>query len=178
MSDDNIFLCPDGTTFDIATINEAARRVNELAIVTRIKAPELMSLFARASFELSRIIPKVLLSHQLAKQTVAKRAAILMVDIIPGKIAEMQLSGNAETRQAFVDKDDEYNKYLEIELQWNAAKAFFTYQFKSVEGALNAIKKAVADLGPVFNRPNFDSNTAPTNDNWDIDLSDKPTRRQ
>ena len=163
----NIFVTPDGKQYDMTVPNEAEQRVHEIAFVTRPKAPELMATFSKACFALGRHLPDVLLGHLLAGQAVARRKAVLTIDVVPAKLAEKKLASNAETRQALLDIDPEYNAAVETELRFEAALMYFKLKIKDMDAALNAIKKAVSDTDQIYNRPNYNS----MNTNMDGDAS-------
>jgi len=165
----DFFQTPDGKSYDMTVPNEAEQRVHEIAFVTRPKAPELMACFSKACFVLGRHLPDVLLGHLLAGQAVARRKAILTIDVVPGKIAEKKLASNAETRQALLDIDPEYNAAVETEYRFEAALMYFKLKIKDMDSALNAVKKAVSDTDQIYNRPNYNSQ------NTNMDSTPEPT---
>lgn len=154
----NTFVTPDGKQYDMTVINQAEDRVHEIAVVTPTKAPELMALFSRACFTLSRHLASMYLGYQNAKKATANRKAVMIIDVIPTKIAEKKLSQNDATRQAFLDLDSEYSEALDKENQFEAAVMLVKRKIEDMEGALNAVKKVLADTDGVYRRPNYNMN--------------------
>lgn len=152
---------PDGKTYDLSLPNTAEGRVHEIAFVTRPKAPELVALFARAAFALGRILPEVYLGYVLSGREVARRKAVVTIDVVPSQLTTRKLPSNAENRQALLDSDEEYNKALEREAHFDAAVMLLKLKIKDMDSAINALKKVIVDTEQVYNRPNF--NTSNTN---------------
>jgi hypothetical protein len=175
MNEDDFFVTPDGNKYDMTVSNYAESRVHEIETVNRAKMPELVATFSKACFALGRILPQVHLGKALAEREVARRKAILSIDVIPGKMTEKKLSSNETNRQALLDVDEEYSAAVERELRFEAALMYLRLKHDDMEGALNAVKKAVADNEKDFYRPNYNAvNTnmdAPQDwpkDEWDL----------
>ena len=149
---------PDGKTYDLSRVFLAESRVFEIASVTPTKAPELLALFCRASFDLGRIIPQVYLGYLMAQKVVANRKAVLMVDVIPGKIAEKKLSQNDATRQALLDLDQEYSAALAKEYEFDAYMMFLKRRIEDIEESIHSIKKVLDETGPAYHRANYNLN--------------------
>jgi hypothetical protein len=170
---DDVFVTPDGKTYDLTVPNTAEGRVHEIAFVTRPKAPELLACFSKACFVLGRHLPEVYLGHLLAGQETARRKAVVIIDVIPGILAEKKLASNAETRAALLDADPEYNAAVEKELRFEAAVMYFRLKIKDMDAALNALKKVVSETDGMYNRPNYNAQ----NTNMDTDLEVALTKK-
>lgn len=143
--------------FDMTASNLAESRVHEIALVTPTKAPELMSVFSRACFDLGRHLRDAYLASVRARKKAADRKAVMAIDVIPGLLKEKQLASNAETRQALTELDAEYSKLSDEEAQVEAVLLYIKRKIEDVEGALNAVKKILGESEGVFNRPNYNS---------------------
>ena len=169
MENNNIFSTPDGQTYDMSQPNQAESRVQEIAYVTRQKAPELISVFARACFVLSRHLTAIHLAHQMAVKAAANRRAVLLIDVIPSILAEKKLASNESNRESLITLDPEYDKLSTVEIEFEAALLYMKRKIEDMESALNATKKVVGETDSVYNRPNY--NWAETGD-----LQPKPTQ--
>jgi len=169
MDTDNSISTPDGKSYDMTLPNQAEARVQEIAYVTRPKAPELISVFARACFVLSRHLTSIYLGHQMAIKAAANRRAVLLIDVIPGILAEKKLTSNDANRNSLITLDPEYDRLSTAEVEFEAALLYVKRKIEDMESALNATKKVVGETDAVYNRPNY--NWAETGD-----LQPKPTQ--
>ena len=151
----SLLVTPGGEEFDLTLVHATEARIPEIAYVTPTKAPELLSVLSRACFTLGRALPVVYLGLQKAKQRVANRKAVLVIDVIPGILAEKKLSSNAETRQALMDLDPEYQKAVEAELEYAACVMYVRRKIEDMENALNSVKKILGETGDMHRRPNY-----------------------
>lgn len=142
--------------------NQAEARVQEIAYVTRQKAPELISVFARACFTLSRYLTAIHLAHQMAIKAAANRRAVLLIDVIPGILSEKKLASNESYRESLITLDPEYDRLSTVEIEFEAALLYMKRKIEDMESALNATKKVVGETDSVYNRPNY--NWAETGD--------------
>lgn len=156
---------------DMSEVNFAEGRVPEIAFVTPTKGPELMSVFSKACFVLGRHVANVYFHHRMAKKRLGDRAAILLIDVIPDKIKEKDLRDNEQVRQAFLDLDPEYSAAHVAEAQTEATLMLVERKLRDMEGALNAVKKAVDGQYGIFSRSNP---TLQTGGIPSLDLEDQP----
>lgn len=173
MDNNNVFTTSDGKTYDMSVPNLAESRVHEIAYITRTKAPELISLFSRACFILSRHLTALYYAHQMAKKAAANRRAVVTLDITPGVLAEKKLGNNEANRQAVIDLDSEYDRLSTIEIELEAAVLFVRRKIEDMESALNATKKVVGDAESVYNRPNY--NWSETGTQAEPELQQEPS---
>jgi hypothetical protein len=146
---------PDGKAIDTEEVDTAEDRVHEIALVTPLKAPELMSVFSRACFKLARILREAHLSALLTDQALSRRRAIVMLDVVPEQLVLKKLSNNDAHRQAILDLDPEYADLHLKSQQWDVIVAYLKRQADNMEGALNAVKKAIQDQEGVYRRANY-----------------------
>lgn len=140
--------------YDIRLVVAAENRVGDIAIVNPMNGQELLALFSRAAFSLSKICSDLQLQHNLIQKRMGDRAAIMTVDIIPEKAKSRGLPQTMVTRQAFLDLDEEYSSAHNIEMAIEAAVTYVDKQLKAMEGALSSIKKIFDSNNSVYRRPN------------------------
>lgn len=167
------FTTPDNKTYDLTLVNKAESRVFEIATVTPSKGPELLSLFCRASFDLGRILPQVYFAYLMAQKAVANRKAVLMIDVIPGRITEKKLSQNDATRQALLDLDEDYSNALTKEYEFEACMMYLKRRIEDVEEAIHSIKKALDETGESHRRANYNMNNTGDLQERTIDYTNK-----
>jgi hypothetical protein len=156
MFDNNNYVDPSGQRYDLTLVNQAEARAHEIATVTPITAPELLSLYCRASFSLGRYLHDLYLAHQRAVKMTANRKAVMIIDVIPSLVeSSKKTSQNADVRQGYVDLDPEYSNLLDIETQYEAGLMYFKRKIEDMENGINSIKKVIDATHSMYDRPNY-----------------------
>lgn len=129
--------------FDLKTLFAAETRVEEIAFITPLKGAELMSVFSAALRDLSTYLAQLHYHSATAAKKKRERRAVVVVDLIPAKLAERKLSNNDSSREAIIELDPEHSVLCDIENEVEAAFVFVREKFRSIESHLNAVKKAM-----------------------------------
>jgi len=109
-----------GTLLQMTDIYRALARVDEIAIINGAKAPELIACFTRAYAALTDHLAVISTQVVKAKNAVAKRTAIVILDEVPrilrekGVLSGKNTSGSADQRQAVLDVDVEYQQVRDL----------------------------------------------------------------
>jgi hypothetical protein len=145
---------------DLKGIMEAEARIEEISILTTVKAPELMSLFNKTYLELSNMIAAVEFEYELSKKHLNKIKAIILIDKIPNIIKEKNLSsgkglGSEDIRSAIVDMDPDYEKAQEKTIQLKCILSLLEGKKKSVDMAYTATKKVYGDNSQYRHSPDL-----------------------
>lgn len=140
--------------YDLRLVESAENRVNDLKTVNTTNGQELMALFCRAAYSLSKVYSDLQLQLQFAKDRVAHRRAIMLIDEIPPRLKAKGLQDNQMSRQAFLDLDEEYRKASNIHAEIEAAITYVEKQLKATENTLSGIKKIFDAAANVYRRPN------------------------
>lgn len=141
-----------GITYDLTEIIEAQGRVSEIAHANPHRAPELLSKFVAASFALSDILGDLQFQVFLAERKTDERKALLQVDLIPEVVKERKLGSNAETRQALVDLDTEYQEAMIVLGSLQAGLELVKQKLRAMDSAASATKKIMDDTLLVYRR--------------------------
>ncbi len=158
--------CPRGINHEhisipIGNILAAEAREPEVAIVTKLKAPELLFSFNEAWRRCHDLI--VLLTQCLnsAKKESNKRKGVVILEVAPTKLKEMEVSSTADSRSAILDTDEEYLKLLDEQQQIEAAIELFKGKLKAFENAFTSVKAIVREDNAYLNNrtPNLSGNT-------------------
>lgn len=144
--------------FDTAFVYEAEARIDEVATVTKHKAPELMSYYNRAWLRLGEVLQCLeRLQTEAAKRVELVRASVLL-DKAEGVLREKGLRASAELREAVVSMDEEYKKEKDQLESIKAAIALFEIKQKGFEMAYLGVRKILGESAynakstPIFNR--------------------------
>jgi hypothetical protein len=144
----------DYLRYDMRLCLAAERRLEEIATVNPERGQELLALFNRAAFQLSRVYTDLHLQLELARGRVSERKAIMLVDYIPAKIKEKGLQDNTMSRQALLDLDEEFKLATSIHNNIEAYILYVEKQLKAMEGALSSVKKIYDATNSAYRRPN------------------------
>jgi hypothetical protein len=86
----------------------AESRQQEVAIVTPIKAPELLSLFNEAWRNVDKYVKQLQAALIIAEHQVERRRAKLLLESVEGVLKAANISSTKDTRDAVITLDDEY----------------------------------------------------------------------
>ncbi len=134
----------------------AENRAQEVATVNQHKAPELLALFNRAYLDLSNMLSQLRFQQTRAEDCVAKRKAVLLVDIIPGQLKEKGLASSADVRQALIDLDEEYQRAKERLDFIEATIEYIKGKIKFMENAYTSVKKIMGENAYNMGRADLD----------------------
>lgn len=140
--------------YDLEVVSGAEERINEIAVVTPTKAPELLALFSQSCLQLARCLGDLYLQYSFAKRRVSERRAIMIIDVIPEKLKDKKLPQNEMNRQALLDLDEEYSRAILVENQLDAALELIKNRLRLMEGNISAVKKVIGDTSKTYIRYN------------------------
>lgn len=156
----NLLTVPDPRTkgqkasFDLKDVEAAEARIHEIAVVTPVKAPELMSVFLRACFTLGRHYRDLHFLHRLAEKKAGDVRAAIVVDRLGEVLKAKGLANNDTSRAAVIDTDPEYSQAVEVEIEIDANLRYVDRKLQSMEGSLGAVKRILDASSAVFWRSN------------------------
>lgn len=137
----------DGTrtiTIPLGEIARAEARQEELAYVTKDKAPELLRAINHGWLEVSKLALLVNRELNKAKKELAGRKAIILVDLLPQILVQKGIEqANAEVRQAVLDLDEEYGRREDRVEQIRVVLELLKIKAKGFENTFTAIKKVL-----------------------------------
>lgn len=151
MQSSDAIICPPGkpggkpTVIDMAKITMAGYRESEVAIVTRVKAPELLAVFNEAWRDLHDVVAKLEAEKNAAEREVEDRAACVTLEVAPDKLRSLGLPCNAKTLDAVVNLDEEYKRLCDVYDEIKAVQEFLKGRMKSFENSYNSVKKIMGD---------------------------------
>ena len=130
---------------DLAAILRAEQRQEEVAFVTSQKAPELLREFNIAWRDLHKVVV-MLASEQLAAERVlARRKAVLILEVVPAVLKSKGLSSNEGTRDAVIELDLEYQELQEVVDQIDGVVRYLKGKLESFENAFSSVKKVMGE---------------------------------
>lgn len=161
----SIIHCPTGANndsikIDLKSILESERRLHEVAITTKDKAPELLASFNLSWLELHGHIVYLENERNIADRELRKRRSVIVLDVAPQILKDKGLAnprspaGNEDLREAVINQDAEY---LAIEERYQKIEAVIELlrgKLKAFEMAYNSVKKIISDLPSFYN--NYD----------------------
>lgn len=140
---------------DLGDILAAEKRQDEVAVVTPMKAPELLALFNGAWRDVDRWFKKLVAEEQTAERELKKRGAKLLVDDVAGILTSKGLASSTDTRNAVVLLDEQYQRLEERHAEIHAAAEYLRGKLKSFENAFTSVKKIMGeDTYNMAGRPN------------------------
>jgi hypothetical protein len=161
-------IVPAGTSdrpdivIDIQTILAAEVRQQEVQSLTPTKAPELLATFNHSWREIHALTVRLEAEKNKATKTADHRKGVLLLEVIPARLKELNISSAADTRQAVIDTDTEYERLTDRVDQLEAAVALFKGKLKSFENAYTSVKKIMGE--DAFNMAGRGTNSALSGD--------------
>jgi hypothetical protein len=144
-------VCPRGTPgkepliIDIASILAAERRQDEVAIVTKFKAPELLAEFNRSWRKLHDQTTELAAELLDAGKALEKRRSVLLLEIVPSKLKERGLVNNDAHRAAVINLDPQFQALQDTYDQIEAALEWLKGKAKFFENAYHSVKKIMGE---------------------------------
>lgn len=130
---------------DLANILIAEQRQNEVAMVTPMKAPELLSLFNGTWRDVDRLVTQLTAEKIAAERELERRTARLLLDEIPAILEAKKVKDSKDTRDAAIALDEKVITITDRVDQLTAAVAYFKGKLKSFENAFTSVKKIMGE---------------------------------
>ncbi len=137
---------------DITEIVSLEARKNEVANVTKAKAPELMSAMERGYSAAARLLTNITWEVKKAEDAVEKRKSIVTLEVAPqylqsrGLVTTRSPGGSEDQRTAVLATDTEYMSLRENVDRLKAVQEYLRVKVKGFEMAFSAIKKVYDTL--------------------------------
>lgn len=126
----------------MASISRMEARQEEVQMVTRFKAPELLTALNRAWLVVSKMALAVNQHLLRAQRELEIRKAILLVDLLPDILVKKRLkTANEETRQGILVLDREYCEILDRVEQIRAVLEMLKVKAKGFQNSFDSVKK-------------------------------------
>ena len=133
---------------DLVPIAKAEARCKEVAFVTVDKAPELLTALNAAWYRTSTQAVGVEYQLTRAKEAVAKRQAVVLLEVVPAYLAEHKgLGSNPETRQALLTQDAELTRLRDRQEQVEAILKLLRIKSQIFENAYTSVKSILQTSG-------------------------------
>jgi hypothetical protein len=130
---------------NLAEILTAEARQSEVAIVTPVKAPELLHLFNHAWLETEKLAKKLLADINTAKKEVEKRKATVLLYEAEAVLTKCGVDSTKDSRDAVVTLDPEYQALGERVDQLVAAREWLVIKSKAFENSYSSVKKIMGE---------------------------------
>ncbi len=164
-------VCPRGKVgenpivLDIGAILQSELRQDEVATVTKFKAPELLAEFNKSWRELHKLFVQLQSEKLKAEKAVEHRRAVLLLEVVPGKLAERKLTSNDAYREAIITLDLPYQAARDTADEIEAVCEYLKGKLKSFENAYSSVKKIMGEdsynMGRTSN-PDLSGDAGPT----------------
>lgn len=136
---------------DLKGIFQVESRIQEIATLTIVKAPELMSVFNKAYCDLVGMIFMVQLQYELARKYSNEVKAVVLLDKVSdilkskGLATSTRPTGSEDFRQAVLDLDPDYQVAQDKIMQLKSILMLLEGKQKSIDMAYTATKKVYGD---------------------------------
>jgi hypothetical protein len=142
--------------YDMTRVFDAENRIAEISWLSTSRAPELLTKLSLALIDLGKYLSDLSYREAVAKRKARERRAVVVIEVIPSKLAEKKLSNNDTNREAVVDLDPEYSAASDVHSQIEAAFILVREKLRGMESAINAAKKVLDTLpAPWVPNPNL-----------------------
>lgn len=137
-------------TLDLQPCFVAEARIHEISFADKQRAKDLFSEFTRAYIYASKLHAMCKLHVFRATTASRRRRSIVLIDIIPGKVAEKGLStsrsttGAADIREAFIYTDEEYLACEDARAALEAAEQLMFGKMMAFREAADACKQMLS----------------------------------
>lgn len=148
---DNEVVCPSGSpdgspiVIDLRAIFVSEARQDEVATVTKMKAPELLAEFNRSWRNLDRIVGDIRSEKLKAERALENRRAVLLVEVVGPQLKEKGLSSNDANREALITLDMQFQLLQEKLDQIEGVYLYLVGKMRSFENAFSSVKKILGD---------------------------------
>lgn len=130
---------------DLAQLLIAEQRQDEIAMVTPIKAPELLALFNRSWRTADQHVTKLTSERVVGERELEQRRSRLLLDEIPAILESKGVKDSKDTRDAAIALDEKMVAINERVDALIAAVAYFKGKLKSFENAFTSVKKIMGE---------------------------------
>lgn len=142
--------------YDMRRVFEAEARIEEISFISNSKAPELLTKFSLAMKDLGEHLADLGYRESVAKRKMRERRAVVVMEVIPGKLAEKKLSNNDTNREAVIELDPEFSATTDVLNQIEASFILVREKLRGIESAINSTKKVLDTLpAPWTPNPNL-----------------------
>lgn len=144
-------ICPAGKpgaeplVIDLEKILRAEQREEEVAMVTPMKAPELLREFNIAWRDLHKVVVSLASEQLIAERHLANREAVLTLEVVPGKLKELGIASNEANRKAVVTLDPEHQRLQETVDEIDGLVRYLKGKLTSFENAFSSVKKILGE---------------------------------
>jgi hypothetical protein len=121
------------------------KRQEEVAIVNKSRAPELLAAFNKAYREIHEFVTKLTAERNQAEKEIDRRRAHLLLNVVPEALKKAELSNNDDHRQAVIDSDIEYQRYVDVLDEISVAIEYLKGKLKSFDNAFTSVKRLVQE---------------------------------
>jgi len=135
---------PD-VVFNLAEIFVAEARQGEVAVVTPVKAPELLALFNKAWLETDKFIKKLAAFENKAEQAVGRVRAHMILNEVEGVLKAKGVPSTKESRDAVILLDPRYIVQQDRVDQIHAMVEWLRGKMKSFENSFTSVKKIMGE---------------------------------
>lgn len=132
-------------TINFEALLKSEARQEEVAHVTPLKAPELLSEFNKSWRELHALVTRLAAEKLKAEKIVNKRRGVLLLEVVPSKVKEKGVKDSADIREAIIATDPEFETLQDRVDQLAAATEFLKGKMKSFENAYTSVKKIMGE---------------------------------
>ena len=132
--------------YDMKRVFEAEARIEEISFISNTKAPELLTKFSLAMKDLGEHLADLGYRESVAKRKMRERRAVVVMEVIPAKLAEKKLSNNDTNREAVIDLDPEYSAATDVLNQIESSFILIREKLRGIESAINSTKKVLDTL--------------------------------
>lgn len=144
-------ICPPGRkgdsphVIDLAAIRRSEVRQDEVATVTRFKAPELMAEFNKSWRLVNELVVQIKSHKNRAANALDQWRAHLVLDVVADVLKERKIASSADTREAVIISDETYQALNETVNEIEAVVEFLQGKAKSFENAYTSVKKILGE---------------------------------
>jgi len=137
---------------DLLKIKTLETRIEEIARVNLLRAPELLSTFNKIFMELSESIATLEYEKNKAQRDAQLRRSVVTLDEMPkvlrakGLATDRSPTGSADTREAVLDQDAEYQNALELVEQISAVNKLLKDKRDGFVMAYHSVKRLVEKM--------------------------------
>lgn len=132
---------------DLEKIRRSEVRQDEVATVTKFKAPELLAEFNRSWRELNELIVQIKSERIRAMTALDQRRSVLLLDEVNDILKLRKVSSSADTREAAIVLDPQHMALAEVLHQIESIVEFLQGKAKSFENAYTSVKKILQEEG-------------------------------
>ncbi len=137
--------------FEMVEIYRAERRIDEVAIVNAVRAPELLKTFNKAYLDLRKYISLLEYEHAIAEEQQSEVKGLIVLNDAPRILREKNLvseknpSGSVDQREAVVALDPRYKQITELVINLKCYLSLFNGKKDAIEKAYTAVKRILPD---------------------------------